>query len=304
MTELQADCFAGAWTAGVDAGESEFLALQPGDLDEAMAGYLLFRDPPGTAPADPEAHGSAFDRVNAFREGFAGGPSACAGYEEGEFSVVDIPLTQEDLVTGGDLPLDQTAPLLAATLESYWAAVYPTLFGTDYPPMTDYGPYRPSTGVLPACGDLDLETADYENNAFYCPDGDYVAWDDENLFPSLWQEIGDFAVGMVMAHEWAAGVQHRAGIAADGVAASLQADCFAGSWTAAMVEGIPIVLEDGTETSIVLSAGDLDEGVAGFLVLGDEPGATLTSSGSAFDRFDAFREGFFEGPARCLAYSP
>jgi len=304
MTELQADCFAGAWTAHIDAGGSPALGLQPGDLDEAMAGYLLFRDPPGTSPGDPQAHGSAFDRVNAFREGFAGGPSTCAGYEDGGFLVVDIPLTQEDLVTGGDLPYAQTAPLLAATLEAYWSAVFPVLFGAEYPPMTDYGPYVPSSGVLPTCGDLDLRPEDYEGNAFYCPDGDYVAWDDENLLPYLWQEIGDFAVGMVLAHEWATGAQSRAGIAVDGVDASLQADCFAGSWTAAMVQGIPIVLDDGTETAIVLSAGDLDEAVAGFLVFGDDPGAALPSAGSAFDRFDAFRQGFFEGAERCLAFGP
>ena len=48
---------------------------------------------------------------------------------------------------------------------------------------------------------------DYAGNAFYCPEGDYVAWDNETLFPSLWQEIGDLAVGMVLAHEWATGAQ-------------------------------------------------------------------------------------------------
>ena len=38
-----------------------------------------------------------------------------------------------------------------------------------------------------------------------------------------------------------------------------------------------------------LSAGDLDEGVAGFLAVSEEPG----SSGTAFERFDAFEDGFF-----------
>ncbi|MCB2223437.1 MAG: neutral zinc metallopeptidase [Actinobacteria bacterium] len=298
MLELQADCFAGAWAADVDGGGSEVLALRPGDLDEAVAGYLLFRDPPGTSPGAPDAHGSAFDRVNAFQEGFFGGAATCAGYPGGGFSVVDIPLTQQDLVTGGDLPFAQTAPLLAATLEAYWTSAYPAVFGGDYAPIGGFGPYYPSTGDLPACDGLG--PGDYAGNAFYCPDGDYVAWDDEGLFPALWQEIGDLAVGMVLAHEWAAGVQARAGLPSTGLAASLQADCLAGSWTRAMAAGIPITV-DGGEQTIVLSAGDLDEAVAGFLAFG---GPELSrESGTAFERFDAFQDGFFGGAAACLAYS-
>jgi len=299
MLELQADCFAGAWAGHISAGESSLLALQPGDLDEAMAGYLLFRDPPGTSPVDEDAHGSAFDRVNAFQDGFFEGPVACAAYPDGAFTVVDIPLTQEDLETGGDLPFVETAPLLAATLEAFWSVAYPELFGTEYVPMSDFGPYLPSTGVLPPCGSAQPE--DYFNNAFYCPDGDYVAWDNENLFPSLWQEIGDLAVGMVLAHEWAVGAQARAGLPMDGLDASLQADCFAGAWTSGMVAGIPIILDDGSETFIGLSAGDLDEAVAGFISFRDAPGESVT--GSAFERFNAFQDGFFAGAAQCLGYS-
>jgi predicted metalloprotease len=299
MLELQADCFAGAWAGHIDAGDSGLLALQPGDLDEAMGGYLLFRDPPGTSPGEADAHGSAFDRVNAFQDGFFGGPDTCSTYPEGNFTVVDIPLTQEDFATGGDLPFADTAPLLIATLETFWGAVFPELFGSAYQPMTDFGPYLPSTGILPPCAGVGED--DYAGNAFYCPDGDYVAWDNETLFPSLWQEIGDLAVGMVLAHEWATGAQARAGLPIDGLDASLQADCLAGTWTGAMVSGIPIVLEDGSETAILLSAGDLDEAVAGFIVFGDNPGET--ASGTAFERFNAFQDGFFNGSASCLGYS-
>jgi len=303
MTELQADCFAGAWGAHVDGGGSNLLHLQAGDLEEAMAGYLLFRDPPGTSPGDEDAHGSAFDRVNAFQDGFFNGPDQCATYEDGEFFVVAIPLTPEDRVTGGDLPFAETAPLLAATLETFWSAVFPVLFDTEYTPMTDYGPYLPSTGVLPPCGPVEIDPEEYLYNAFYCPDGDFVAWDNENLFPSLWQEIGDFAIGMVLAHEWATGAQVRAGLPTEGLAASLQADCFTGSWTSAMVDGIPIVLADDSETAIALSAGDLDEAVAGFLLFGDEPGDGEPAAGTAFKRFNAFQDGFFNGVEQCLDYT-
>ena len=102
---------------------------------------------------------------------------------------------------------------------------------------------------------------------------------------------------MVLAHEWANGVQARAGLPIEGEAAALQADCLTGTWVRAMVAGIPITLEDGTETFITLSAGDLDEAVAGFLAFADAGGSEM---GSAFARFGAFQEGFFSGATACL----
>lgn len=296
MTELQADCFAGVWAGAVDAGESDLLILESGDLEEAMAGYLLFRDPPGTDPGDPQAHGSAFDRVNAFQDGFLNGPEKCRAYEQGEFLVVDVALTEEDLQTGGDLPFADVAPLVIEALELYWSLLYPQLFGTDYIPMTNYGPYLPSTGLLPPCGPGEPNPDDYLGNAFYCPPGDFVAWDNENLFPALYQRIGDFAIGMVLAHEWATGIQARAGLPTEGLIAELQADCLTGVWTADMV---PF----DNPLGLVLSAGDLDEGVAGFLAFGDDPATGEPSGGTAFQRFNAFKDGFFNGAAQCLTYS-
>jgi predicted metalloprotease len=296
MTELQADCFAGVWAGAVDAGQSDLLVLEPGDLEEAMAGYLLFRDPPGTSPGDPQAHGSAFDRVNAFQDGFLNGPEKCRAYEEGQFLVVDIPLTEQDLQTGGDLPFADVAPLVVEALETYWSLLYPQMFGSDYPPMTNYGPYVPSTGLFPPCGPGDPDPEVYLNNAFYCPPGDFVAWDNENLFPALYQRVGDFALGMVLGHEWATGIQARAGLPMTGLAAELQADCLTGVWAADMV---PI----DNPMGIVLSAGDLDEGVAGFLLFGDDPAAEEPQAGTAFQRFNAFQDGFFNGAAQCLTYS-
>ena len=93
MTELQADCFAGAWTGSVDAGESENLSLEQGDVEEAMAGYVqLFRDPPGTSPFDEGAHGTGFDRVAAFRGGFFNGPYAVRRVRAGRLLVPRSPL--------------------------------------------------------------------------------------------------------------------------------------------------------------------------------------------------------------------
>ena len=71
--ETQADCLAGAWTGWVAAGESEHVSLRTPDLDDVVRGFLLLRDDVGSDPKDTQAHGSYFDRVSAFYEGFDGG---------------------------------------------------------------------------------------------------------------------------------------------------------------------------------------------------------------------------------------
>ena len=77
VQELQADCFAGAWTDDVaeNGGPVEY---EPGDLEVSLAALLEFRDAPGSSPDDPAAHDSAFDRVNAFQDGFELGAGRCA----------------------------------------------------------------------------------------------------------------------------------------------------------------------------------------------------------------------------------
>jgi uncharacterized protein len=73
LRELQADCFAGAWSRAVEAQGQ----LQAGDLDEATAGIYSGRDVPGTPFTDPRAHGSGFQRIRAFGDGYEGGPQQC-----------------------------------------------------------------------------------------------------------------------------------------------------------------------------------------------------------------------------------
>ncbi len=69
--ELQADCFAGAWAK--HAKDDGVFDVNAADLDKALAGILDIRDTPGTSNMDPNAHGSGFDRVSAFQDGFDNG---------------------------------------------------------------------------------------------------------------------------------------------------------------------------------------------------------------------------------------
>ena len=80
QTELMADCYAGVWAHHI----SEFGALEDGDLEEAInaAGQVgddrLQEKSQGYAVPDSFTHGSADQRMKAFKRGFDGGdPGSC-----------------------------------------------------------------------------------------------------------------------------------------------------------------------------------------------------------------------------------
>jgi predicted metalloprotease len=299
LLELQADCFAGAWTAYVDGELSNNLTLSPGDLDEGIAGYLQFRDAPGTSAGSIGAHGSGFDRVNAFAEGFRQGPQRCANYVLDPPLVVPLQFTsQEEFESGGDLPYDDVAPLITTDLEDFWADVMPLLYGIDWTPVSAFGPYDPQDeDRLPPCGDLDLDEDFYEANAFYCPVDDFIAWDDAVLFPELYDDFGDFAPALVLAMQWGHAVQQRAGVSGTTFQTTQQADCFAGAWVAS------IILKQSD--NLTLSPGDLDEAIQGFLVFRDAPDVEqdpADTRGTAFERVSAFQNGVINGAQACLSY--
>ena len=75
--ETQADCLAGAWTRWVDDGKAAHVSMRTPELDDVVRGFLLLRDQVGSDPGDTQAHGSYFDRVSAYYEGFTGGVASC-----------------------------------------------------------------------------------------------------------------------------------------------------------------------------------------------------------------------------------
>jgi predicted metalloprotease len=268
--EQQADCFAGAFTAWVSDGNSDRLAVSLDDLDQAVAGFVSFRDQIGTAAEAPGAHGSAFDRVGAFQDGYVSGAERCAEYEDEPPAVVDIPLTQADLVTGGNAPFEEEGEgdifdITYTLLEAYWAEQMPAVFEDEWVP---YHPDR--------VADLDLDMAQLRD---------------------LYDTIGDFAVSAVISDRYSVGAQEQLGIREGTVESRLQADCFSGSWSGRVAEDTLNPPPD--YTGPVLSAGDLDEGVITFLLLDEEPGEEGSDTGSPFERIQAFRDGFFGGLEAC-----
>ena len=167
ILELQADCFAGAWVAHVDAGEDTRFSLTTEELDLALAGILSLRDAPGSLAEDPNAHGSGFDRVGAFQEGFEDGASRCAEYTVGDPSPFQFPFSKNDGPTG-DMPFESVVdPATGDTvegidtaafesLEVYWSEAFPTISdGDDWEPLEDAIGFDP--GDPPDCNGTPVE---------------------------------------------------------------------------------------------------------------------------------------------------
>jgi len=130
VTEQQADCFAGAYTAFVENGGSKAFEVSLEDLDNALSGFLTIRDPVGIDTVNDEsAHGSAFQRINAFEDGLNGGTETCATYEDETFNFVPEGFEPGSLDEGlqGNLPFDDVEPLTIANLEGFWTVAFPLI---------------------------------------------------------------------------------------------------------------------------------------------------------------------------------
>jgi predicted metalloprotease len=278
--ETQADCFAGSWAHHVEE-DNVSLPIDDRDLDIALGGFLEFRDPPGVNPSQQGAHGNAFDRVSAFQDGFDDGTERCADYESNPPEVTETGFSsQEDYATGGDLPLDQTIELIRPDLDDYWSS------------ELDGG--SPVKDVVANAGSSCDGTSDggvLVDDVTYCSSDDSVRYDTDAL-EQVYDASGDFGAGMVFAAAWSSGAMDRMGLAVTSDSAHTRADCLTGSWAGDVSRGVRA--RSRGDEGISLSPGDLDEGIATFVSLGD-------AEGSAFSRVAAFRKGFFKGADACTA---
>ncbi len=180
-----------------------------------------------------------------------------------------------------------TVESVLGSLDQYWSQALPDVFGVRYESPARYVYYRPEESPGPRCG---REQAP-PKNAFYCPAGDFIAWDESGLLIPYYVGSGDFAAAFVLAHEFGHAVQARLPEREPlGVLNELQADCFAGAWAAD-------VAEQG-----LLEAGDLDEATLAVFTARDVPGTQSTdprAHGSGFERTRAFADGYEAGPRRC-----
>ena len=288
-SELQADCFAGAWAR--HAQDDGVFDVNSADLDRALAGILDLRDTPGTNAQDPSAHGSGFDRVSAFQDGYDNAAETCKDYKDGEPVVLELPFNdEEDAARGGDAPYDSIVNGVPYDIEDYWTQVYPELAdGQPWTPLKSIEPFDPSSP--PDCGGQSAEGY----VLFYCVPDDYVGWDNVEKMPLIHEEGGDYAVATLLATQWGLAALTRLGDESDEKTSTLRGDCLAGAYTASV-----ILYNREATSSYHISPGDLDEGIKALLLFRGD--GDVDRQGAGFDRTRAFREGVINGAQPCLEY--
>jgi predicted metalloprotease len=200
-----------------------------------------------------------------------------------------------ELYTPEDV-LNATVPIL----DSYWGEIF-AMSGLQYGSPQAIWWYNTGDdpgGTRSGCGSISI------NNAFYCPTDASLYLDYTFLWHAL-DDYGDFAVALVVTHEWAHHIEWLVGFwtTADGrpdqwgeffsIQIELLADCWAGS-AASYMEDVGM-----------LEAGDLEEGYEFALTLGDHFGIAATepgAHGTSDQRLTAFFTGFEQAdPGSCPA---
>jgi predicted metalloprotease len=197
---------------------------------------------------------------------------------------------------------DASIDATIADIQHYWAQTMPDVYGQQYETIPSDRVFAYSqSNPPPNCDDGGRTQAPYEEvagNAFYCSNGDFVAYDEQGLLPKLRDNFGEFAVGLVFAHELGHAVQARVGYNPTAtVYLEQQADCFAGSWAQ--------YVASSDDEHVHLSTDDLDNALAGLLTLSDPSGidgGQDGAHGNGFDRVSAFQDGYEGGAQACADY--
>ncbi|MEU7741568.1 neutral zinc metallopeptidase [Nonomuraea sp. NPDC049158] len=168
--------------------------------------------------------------------------------------------------------------------EAFWKQQFSAL-GRTYRPITDFVPYSGNSG--PNCGGQPA----VPNNAFYCPDGHFIAYD-QDWMESLWSEMGDGSVYLIIPHEFGHSVQAqlRAGFELN-VQAELQADCYAGGTLSSLVSAGALRAEPGDEDELILNLEAAGDATDDWL--------NPSAHGTAQQRQQSFANGFNGGVGAC-----
>ena len=317
-TEQQADCFAGAWTGQAYRRESPMLRLGDADVRAGLIAMLSVRDPVGTDQFVAGGHGSAFDRVGAFQEGFVSGPARCAELLDNPLSLMPNAFqpASADEFFGGNAPydcselegtgvsqefIDQCVPapeFLASDLDHFWK----TALGDEFPTLTP----KPVSSID---SDICVDRLDLARDVVLCESQNTVIYDEPAVL-SLYRDYGDFTLGYFYGIAWGERAQQEIGSPLSGEPRALLNDCFTGAWVRDIT---PDQLGntrrqgdhdgDGTDDTISSSPGDLDEAIRMAVLVGD-PGANDNIVGSPFEKIESFRVGVLGGLDACNARIP
>jgi len=297
VREQQADCFAGVYLFWVADGKSPRFTLSTADgLDHVLAAIITTRDPVMDADTEnDDEHGSALDRISAFQMGFISGASACAGINKQEIEQRrgDLPNTLR-VDTSGD-PETGEVTINEDTLSTLMELLG-KIFSPKNPPAVSYKPAgcpdvkaSPPASYCPATNTIVIDLPGLTTMA-------KVSAEREHTLP----QGDDTALSVVMSR-YALAVQHERGLPMQSPWTALRTACLTGVVHRKMAE--PIDLPSKKE--LLLTAGDLDEAVAGLLtnhlVASDADG---TSVPAGFTRIAAFRGGVVGNMDACYSRYP
>jgi predicted metalloprotease len=297
VREQQADCFAGVYLFWVADGKSPRFTLSTADgLDHVLAGIITTRDPVMDADTqNDDEHGSALDRISAFQMGFLSGASACAeiNNQEIEQRRGDLPTTLR-VYTGGD-PETGEVTINEDTLSTLMELLG-KIFSPKNPPAVSYKPAgcpdakpSPPASYCPATNTIVIDLPGLATMA-------KVSAESEHTLP----QGDDTALSVVMSR-YALAVQHERGLPMQSPWTALRTACLTGVVHRKMAEPIELA----SNKQLLLTAGDLDEAVAGLLtnhlVASDADG---TSVPAGFTRIAAFRGGVTGNMDACYSRYP
>lgn len=290
--EQQADCFAGTYVRWVAEGNSPRFTINTGDgLNQVLAAAIAIRDPlitPEDTELLEEGHGTALDRVTAFQLGFNSGASACTAINLDEIDQrrdgLPIVLQSDDdgNVQSPNAPIneDSLTALMDLLNTIYTPTNAPKLAydATSCPDTAAPAEYCPSTNTIT----VDLTALKAIGKA-----------QDESKGVLM---QGDNTAFSIVTSRYMQALQHDRGSNLTGPTAALRTACLTGLANRDMAE--PVKLPSGV--TFELTAGDLDEAVAGLLTNGwaasDEDAATVPAG---FTRIMAYRSGLTGNADQC-----
>jgi predicted metalloprotease len=306
-TESQADCAAGAWAAYALAGKAaHYRDITPQKLDDALEGFLDGRD---ATPGTPEdvSHGNGFDRLSALADGIDKGATYC--YSDGYFAsrvFTERPFTDEkDYAAGGNTPLaDVLAPsdqnFFVSDLNRFWTAAAQSINKTFKPVKiveADTVPCAQSSSVQ--FGYCPNDNTVYYNRSFaeraYNSLPDVTGDPKTGNIKLLFNQPGDFALGVLFAIGWGMAVRHQLfDRSIDDKDALMAAVCYTGAYAK------DVNVAAGTQgKDLTLSPADLDEATSSMLNQVERPQAFGARGTTGLDRIQAFVKGYRGGLSVC-----
>ena len=263
---------------------------------------VSFKDPIGADPSTPGAHGSAFDRVGAFEDGFSNGAKKCSTYIDNMPPVLELPVDQGFLANNGNSPLDDpdnpilSDPnnpqvqagiygLLITDLPRFWQAQMQSAKVTfTAPKIAGYS----QAGPFPHCS----TTLDFAGSgSVYCPDNNTI-YVNRTKGKQFYNQYGDFAIGFLVGDGYSEAVQTALGSKLTGAQRALRDDCLTGAYTQSTIPN------STTQNHVTIQAGDLDEAVEAAVAVGD-PSSQTNHFGTGFQKVAAFRKGVLGGFSAC-----